>query len=205
MSTRISMYVDGFNLYHGLHDATGRRDLWLDLESLAHSLLRPGQELVAVHYFTALVQGSGALRRQETYLAALEGHGNCTTVHVGRFQHKPAQCRFCGKSWVSYEEKESDVALAVQAVADVAQQLTDQAWFLSGDSDMIPSVRTIKRLDPNVRAVAVFPPRRSSVELGQVVDGRLRLFDKTPRKHQLPKSVWNASRAENLPRPAYWQ
>jgi hypothetical protein len=24
-------YVDGFNLYHGLHQASGRRYLWLDL------------------------------------------------------------------------------------------------------------------------------------------------------------------------------
>jgi hypothetical protein len=35
VNTRIVAYVDGFNLYNGLHTATGRRDLWLNLESLS--------------------------------------------------------------------------------------------------------------------------------------------------------------------------
>lgn len=34
MATVIA-YVDGFNLYHGLHDKYGRRYLWLDLQNLA--------------------------------------------------------------------------------------------------------------------------------------------------------------------------
>ena len=33
MATVIA-YVDGFNLYHGLHDKYHRRYLWLDLERL---------------------------------------------------------------------------------------------------------------------------------------------------------------------------
>ncbi|GAB7006462.1 hypothetical protein JCM18899A_39350 [Nocardioides sp. AN3] len=31
------VYVDGFNLYHGLKDQFGRRMLWLDLVELARS------------------------------------------------------------------------------------------------------------------------------------------------------------------------
>ena len=54
MATVIA-YVDGFNLYHGLRDKYRRRYLWLDLEHLVRRL-RPQDRIVAVRYFTALVQ-----------------------------------------------------------------------------------------------------------------------------------------------------
>jgi hypothetical protein len=34
MSTRVVAYVDGFNLYHGIHQYSGRRDLWLDVAGM---------------------------------------------------------------------------------------------------------------------------------------------------------------------------
>ncbi len=52
-------YVDGFNLYHGLHDKYHRRYLWLDLEHLVQRL-RPNDHIVAVRSFTALVRDESA-------------------------------------------------------------------------------------------------------------------------------------------------
>ncbi len=54
MATVIA-YVDGFNLYHGLHERYRRRYLWLDLEHLVQRL-RPNDHILAVRYFTALVK-----------------------------------------------------------------------------------------------------------------------------------------------------
>ena len=51
---RLIVYVDGFNLYHGLHDDSGHSLLWLDLVKLAQRL-RPHQQLIGVKYFTASV------------------------------------------------------------------------------------------------------------------------------------------------------
>jgi hypothetical protein len=98
MSGRVAVYVDGFNLYHGLHAATGRKDLWLDLESLfgSSSFLAVGERLVVVHYFTARVRGEDAAGRQEVYLRALRAHGQHTEVHIGRFQERVISCRRCG-------------------------------------------------------------------------------------------------------------
>jgi hypothetical protein len=55
---RVVAYVDGLNLYYGLKAGYGRRYHWLDLQLLASSLLRPGQQLHAVHYFTARAYGN---------------------------------------------------------------------------------------------------------------------------------------------------
>lgn len=51
----VAAYIDGFNLYFGIRQ-NGRRYLWLDLEALMRSLLRPHQQLVAVRYFKARVR-----------------------------------------------------------------------------------------------------------------------------------------------------
>jgi hypothetical protein len=114
-------YVDGFNLYHGLHDRYGRRYLWLDLGHLVQRL-RPKDHVAAVRYFTALVRDDPqALARQRTYLAALAAHsGGSVEVVLGRYQSKTVSCRQCGNSWPSYEEKETDVNIAVSIVADAA-------------------------------------------------------------------------------------
>ena len=49
---RLIVYVDGFNLYHGMHDEARCRLLWLDPVRLVR-LLRPKDDLQVVRYFTA--------------------------------------------------------------------------------------------------------------------------------------------------------
>ncbi len=166
------------------------------------ALLRADQQLVAVHYFTALVVGLGR-PRQQTYLAALEAHGEVTTLHVGRFQQKQQRCRNCGQRWNSYEEKESDVSLGVQLVEDAALDVYDEALVVSGDSDMTPAVRSVRRLAPAARLVAVFPPRRSSITLQTHVDSTVRIFDRFPERHQLPDPV-RAPGGRVYTRPQHW-
>jgi hypothetical protein len=80
-------YVDGFNLYHGLHDKYRRRYLWLDLAHLVQRL-RPEDHIVAVRYFTALVRDDpSGLVRQQTYLDALRAHsGRVVEVVLGSFE-----------------------------------------------------------------------------------------------------------------------
>lgn len=68
---RVAAHIDGFSLYFGIR-REGRRHLWLDLEALMRSLLKPRQRLVAVRYFTAMVRDDPAAeQRQKTYLNAL--------------------------------------------------------------------------------------------------------------------------------------
>jgi hypothetical protein len=74
------------------------------------------------------------------------------------------------------EEKEFDVSLAVQLVEDAAGGVFDQALIVSGDSDMAPAVHAVRRLRPDARLVALFPPRRSSHQLEVLADATLRIF-----------------------------
>ena len=49
---RVTAYIDGLNLYYGLRDKGWRRYYWLDVRRLIENLLKPGQALGEVHYFT---------------------------------------------------------------------------------------------------------------------------------------------------------
>lgn len=203
---RVKVYVDGFNLYHGLREKYGRKYLWLDLEVLVKSLLKPNQVLVKVDYFTARVRKQPASeQRQATYLDALVSH--CPLVHVveGRFQEKTRSCRSCKTSWVQYEEKETDVSIAAAIIEDAVNDVFDAALLVSADSDLCPAIRTVHRLVPTKRVFAAFPPRRNSEDVRKAVDGAAFTIGHAKlRNSMLPESV-TAGSGVVLVRPTYWK
>src|SRR5882757_5537530 len=82
------IYVDGWNLYHGIKSRYGRTYLWLDLYGLATRMRQP-DSILMVRYFTTIVAGEpDAARNQETYLAALTSYRPAVAVVRGRFKRK---------------------------------------------------------------------------------------------------------------------
>lgn len=200
----VAVYIDGFNLYHGLKAKHGRKYLWLDLSAVARRLLRPGQGLVSVRYFTASVRNDPAAEaRQNAYLSALRA---VTTVEVvlGRFQAKHRTCSVCGSRWRTYEEKETDVSIAVAMLEDGVNDLFDTAVVLSADSDLCPAVRALGRLRPTKDVIAVFPPRRRSDDLRRAARFSFTLGDAIIRQSQLPGLVTDAA-GMTYQRPPHWR
>lgn len=202
----LAVYVDGFNLYHGLHQATARKHLWLDLGALAQSL-RPQSVLTKVMYFTAPVLNDAAgLSNQQDYLAALVAQNpGLIEVVQGRYQSKSKNCRRCGNSWTVYEEKETDVNIAVNLVADAANKLTDAALIVSADSDLAPGVRLARQLNPALFIAAAFPPRRVSNELTTLMPASFHIGMRKIRSSQLPATVVDAATGKQWTRPAKWR
>jgi len=202
--TRVVAYVDGFNLYWGMKAKTGRRYLWLDLAALSTSILRPGQRLEAVRYFTATVRNDpAALGRQHTYLAALRAHIPNIDIVLGRYQEKTLNCRSCGAQWRSYEEKETDVSIAVSLLEDGINNRFDTALVISADSDLCPAIRALHRLRPSLRVVAAFPPKRHSDALRRACTGTLHISEAHLRAAQLPGLVTSPPRG-TYKRPSRW-
>jgi uncharacterized LabA/DUF88 family protein len=200
---RVAAYIDGFNLYFGIRK-DGRRHLWLDLEYLVRSLLKPHQQLVAARYFTARVRNDPvAEQHQETYLKALQAHSSVLDIRQGRFQRKSKSCYSCHSSWFEYEEKETDVSLSVSLLEDGVNGLYDVALIVSADSDMTPAVCALKRLAPAVRVVAAMPPNRNSAGLAAACDATIPIGIAKVRRAQLPEIVTAGPRP--LARPERWK
>lgn len=203
---RVAVYIDGFNLYFGLKHAHFKRYYWLDLHRLAELLLQNDQDLAAVYYFTARIRDDGRntldCRRQGTYLEALQIQG--VKIQYGHFLDKKRQCHQCHAEWTTYEEKMSDVNLATQLQADAFDDAFDVALIVSGDSDMAPPIRRIRKRFPRKRLVVAFPPKRHSAELKRVAQGYLHIGEDKLRQSQLPDTLTKPD-GHVLTRPITWK
>lgn len=206
MDERLIVYVDGFNLYNGLHDKWRHRYLWLDLEALARAL-RPRSQLVAVRYFTAPVLSDPyAASRQSAYVAALRARsGHILQVTQGRYQSKQVACRQCGSVRTRYEEKETDVNIAVSIVEDAFVGRMDAALVVSADSDLVPAIKAARRVRPDLFIAAAFPPERFSSELKTLMPASFHIGAASIRQSMLPETVTDPQTGLVWSRPVKWQ
>ena len=205
--SRVIAYVDGFNLYFGLRSSGFRRYYWLDLNTLCTTFLLPGQTLEHVHYFTARIRSNGTngpdRARQSNYLDALATLPRFTS-HERHFLSKPAKCHSCKNTWTTYEEKQSDVNLAVQLLLDAMDNNFDTAIVVSGDSDLSTPVSRVLQRFPGKQVVVAFPPKRNSAQLAKIASGSFKIGESSVRKSQLPDPVLTASGVA-LARPPEWK
>lgn len=158
---RAAFYVDGFNLYHSIKNLKNDRLKWLSLHSLAQMLIPKQDEIViAVNYYSALAhrRGMESVKKHETYISALKSEG--VTCILGRFKDQQRRCHNCGSNWKHPEEKETDVNIAIQMIADGYENKYDVCYLISADTDLVPPLQMIKYNLPEKQIVAVSPPNR---------------------------------------------
>jgi uncharacterized LabA/DUF88 family protein len=156
---RVIVYIDGFNLYHAVDNLKRPHLKWLDLRTLAESLLRKDEQLKAVKYFSAYATWKpDAFARHRAYVAALESRG--VEPLLGQFKQKPRRCRQCHSVWMSHEEKETDVQIATHMVADALTGEVDRLILISADTDLAPPIRMIAQLAPKCEVFVAAPPAR---------------------------------------------
>jgi hypothetical protein len=209
-------YVDGFNLYFGMHAKYGRRHHWLDVVELVRQVRR-GDQVGVVRYFSAIVKNEPAAAQNQTdYLAALAAHnGSLVDVRLGRFKDRTIKpCRRCGqpyqcgcpRKYKSYEEKETDVALGAMMVADAARGVGDTTLLISADTDLVPALAAVHLVDPSRPIWLALPPGNTGFSRRWTAIGNVRSFfinEAALRNAQLPIVVTDAAgRAYN--RPAKW-
>jgi uncharacterized LabA/DUF88 family protein len=156
---RVAVYVDGFNLYHAIHELRQPHLKWLDLMRVAKSLLRKNEELVRACYFSAYATWlPGPYHRHLAYTSALKARG--VELHMARFKEARARCNKCGASWVTHEEKETDVHFALTILEDALDGRFDRAIIVSADSDYVPVVKKVRARRPNAEVFLAIPPKR---------------------------------------------
>lgn len=204
---RVTMYIDGFNLYFGLKSKGWRRLYWLNVEALAENLLKSGQKLVAVKYFTARISANtmnpSKVKRQNAFLEAVKTLSK-TQVFYGQYLPKPQKCYSCGATWTSHEEKMTDVNISVEMMKDAFDDTFDTALLLSADSDLAAPVAFLKERYPWKRIIMVCPPDRQSMKLESLVDATFRLGRKKLQDSQFPDRYTKPD-GFTLERPMEWK
>lgn len=201
---RVITYVDGFNLYYGLRSKNWRRYYWLNLRELSLRLLKPDQHLVCVKYFTARISyPPDKVDRQNSFIEALETLPDLY-IFYGKYQVNPQICPSCGATSYVPGEKMTDVNIAVEILTDAYQNLFDTAILISADSDLNGPVQAIRRLFPERRILAAFPPNRTSWELRKSVNAYFTIGRALFKGSQFPDEI-QKSDGYVLKRPENWR
>lgn len=187
---RISVFVDGFNLYHALLRFNDNRVKWLDIAALSRRLIFPQTEqIVSIYYFSAIAHWlPGPAARHHKYLKALQSSGVKTVL--GHFKNKDRGCRACGTTWIGHEEKETDVNIALYMLRGAYRDEYDKALLVSRDSDLVPAVSMVRAEFPNKEIMAVAPPLMGhSSDLLRVCSAKKKITPDQIKTSLLPQQI----------------
>jgi len=202
---KVIVYVDGFNFYYGLKSKGWRKFYWLDIVKFFDSFMRSHQDLVEVHYCSAVQRDTEKAARQELFFSANKTNPRFV-LHLGKYMDKKMKCRACSNTVHYFEEKETDVQLATLIIKNVVQERCDISILVTADSDLMPPLRLIREVSPKHKVIVYFPPARFSYDLknnaNTIVDlgGHHKRFEASV----LPNEITLAS-GYKLIQPVHWR
>lgn len=175
---RAILYVDGFNLYHPIHELKVNYLKWLDLAALGRLICQDrGHELVGVTYCTAFQRNDLAkMARHKTYISALESTG-LVKVEMGHYMEQDTPpCKNCRTVGTKETEKQTDINVALSLFSDAMNDKFDWAYLLSADSDQAATAKYLKNHFAEKKLVSVVPPNKEiSNNIANYIDGRRKL------------------------------
>ncbi len=180
-------------MYHALNALDRPALKWVNLRRLADLLIsRKSQRVVRVCYFTAAPEhfqntaSVDKLLRHRAYTAALKAKGvECVFGNFAERSRTYKDGRRFRATWVGHEEKQTDVALALNVLNDAYQDVYDRALVISVDADQLPTYRMLRRLFPHKQIICVAPPERPHLaEVKAATSGLARI-----RVSQLEKAL----------------
>ena len=168
---RVIFYVDGFNFHYGLKnwikkDSDWQKFYWLDYVKFFHHFIGESQILQKVIYFAAPPPVMDAFHRFYSLINAntLLNPATFETV-MGQFYRKSVTCKVCKSNYPIYEEKRTDVNIAMRLVSDCMLDEVDTIVLVSADSDLVPPLQLIKDKFPTKKVRVYFPPGNNSIAL----------------------------------------
>lgn len=214
---RILVLIDGFNYYHKLKEYQKHFKecvKWLNYRSLVESWLKEEDDKSAVEifYFSAIARfrGADSVMRHKSYIRALE-KVNINCNFLGEFKPKKLKkcssnerCCSCNhiqdnKKLSRWEEKNSDVNLAITLIEYTILNKYDKCFILSADNDFSSAIKRAKQIAPNKTIIISPPPlsqKKTPLKRQYMIEGLENACQKealltnfyTIKKHQFPNN-----------------
>lgn len=159
---QVSVFIDGYNLYHAIHNLAKPHLKWVNLFQLAKEFARYdlGYQIKRVVFFTAppIHKSQEVQQRYALYIQALQA--NNVLVIEGKFKKKILSYNKDNKNFtrISFEEKESDVNLALSIIEDAFEKISDKILVITNDSDIAPAIRMARAKNKLLRINVITPP-----------------------------------------------
>ncbi len=138
----------------------------IDFRKLLKHFLVKGESLQNVYYFSAPPNHLDINKQEKhsNYTSDLKEYCNIKVVE-GRFSKKDRviKCSNCNfkNEFITYEEKKTDVSLAINIISDILSEDLDKVIIVSADTDFFPVVDYILN-NTNKEIFVLLPPCSSS-------------------------------------------
>ncbi len=160
---RVSIFIDGNNLYHGLKGSFGKSQI--DFKKFIARLIK-GRKLIRTYYYNATISAEREPKRakeQQKFFSKLN-RLEYFDIRLGRLEPR-------GETFV---EKGVDVAIAVDMLALAVRDTYDTAVLVSSDGDFAKAVGAVQDTGKHVE-IACF---RKAYHLKQCADRVIELDEK---------------------------
>ncbi|HKS82322.1 MAG TPA: NYN domain-containing protein [Candidatus Acidoferrales bacterium] len=195
---KIAFLIDGFNLCHALDYTDSSPDhfkygkyKWLNLSKLASLYVARLDSLSQVILFTAIATWDPAkAARHKLFIRANQSVG--VTVVYGEFKRKERKCRVCRARYFAFEEKQTDVNIALGLFELAVKDVYDRAILVSGDTDLIPAIKAVQRTFPHKQIGTIVPIGKASESILRTGDFSFKMRERHlascrfPDKFELP-------------------
>jgi uncharacterized LabA/DUF88 family protein len=203
MQKKVIVFIDGFNLYHAINaNRNYHKYKWLDLDRLSNLYITKNENIVDILYFTALATWNPSkVKKHKLFIKANELNG----VHTiyGEFKKRDKYCNLCHKRYQTFEEKQTDVNIAVQLFKLSIENKYDKAIIISGDSDLLPSINAVRKTFPSKQLGVIIPIGRRAEALKQACDFYMKMKEKHLSSSRFEQRI-QINQTEYLECPPAW-
>jgi len=232
---KVNVYIDWFNFYYALQNRIHDRSSWwtkefqrCDFHKLFAHFLQVDEIINKIYFFTAYRKWDiNSYNRHKTYLQALAKYQ--VRIILWNYQSKINMYRkwknkieevICEDkidnpqeyiedlkklAYHTFEEKETDVKIALQIVEDAFLWEYDHAYIVSGDSDIIPSIQTIKKLVKksvinNKIFSSILLPWTKGQKIKEICDYKIDITTQQMKNSILPHSIAIGNQSISIPK-----
>lgn len=164
MTKRVSVFIDGYNLYHAIDNLKIPILKWTDPLVVSREFARSdhGFEIIRAKFFTAppIHKSKQVQERYFNYIKALKFYCKIDVIE-GKFKKKLLSYRDSkGKAFtrLTHEEKESDVNIALAILEDSYEKISDKILVITNDSDISPAIRMALEKNKKLKINVITPP-----------------------------------------------
>ena len=231
------VYIDGYNVSRSLKSKYGKRYYWLNYRALAEQYLKEDEAIVGIRYFTAVYPGDAQWEaKHKIYMQALTQYAGINPI-MWDFQlvyrtitdknpreritppnFQATMNTYLGPQgrnhfsiqYKTYEEKKSDVNMALAIYRDAAKNKYEKAILITWDNDIAPAVKLVRGDYPQKEFMVLFPPGGKGHALKKICQIKQIIQEQQLRIAQLPNPVMvkdpqNPTQWIALDRPTDWQ
>jgi uncharacterized LabA/DUF88 family protein len=187
---KVVLLVDGMNIFHSIKQNVGNQYLDLNILKLSKKLIKENEEISQIELFAALFVGESKIAQIQRKFIYKNSLTQLINVHLGIYRERTIDCKICGNKLVYYQEKYTDINIALAILKYSTDQSIKKIYLLSADDDFKPAINAFMSVAQNKQIVKVIPPGRYNPSGGRFIN---------LNKSIIKNSQFNASSAA-LPR-----